>query len=312
MAAGFDPAVRPVLLREMRSLMRHRRVPVMLFACAGVAVGIGLFMLVIDLGGGAGLSNEGYAQLGRNLFRGMLLLEGMLIVLLTPALTGGSIAREYEHKTEEALILTRLSVREIVAGKLLAALALVGITLLCALPVISMAFMFGGVSPAELLFFSFTLLSFAACCGATGIYLSACCRNTVTAIALAYCGALAWVALTVPSAIACLVIKFFEAVPVSAQETELSSTRVVWHTLIIYIVGITMLIGIVNLRETLYQLTYLNLAWLCGDALKGDHNDDFSILALIMSAGGMLLGARVMLAAAERAIRRRWPGGVGR
>ena len=312
-AGRFGLREQPILLKEMRALMRHRRMPAVLFACAALAVGAGAFILGEALGGGVTLGVEESARLGHRLFGGLMLLEGVLIVLLAPALTGGAIAGEEERRTLEPLLLSRLSIREILAGKLLAALGVQGIVLLCALPVVAVAFIFGGVSPWDVIFFTFALLSIAACCGATGIYLSARCRRSATALVLAFCLMLAWVVLTVPCAILCLLIRFYEAAPTSEHEEEPSSTRVVAYSVIIYGVGIVALFGIFNLGAMLYFLAQYNFARLSWDVLQDHHpgsggsNAWFALLFFAVWQGVL---SRSMLASAERAIRRRWQGGM--
>jgi len=300
----------PILRREMRALMRNRRVPWMLFASAGLAVGCGVLLLVLGLRHGASFTDEEYARLGYNLFRWMMVLEVLFILVLTPALTGGAIARECHRQSMEALLLSRLSLRHIITDKLLAALALEGIAMLCALPVVAVAFIFGGVSPWEILSMQALLFVVAACCGATGIYWSALCRNDIIAIALTYLTTLAWIIFTIPLFILPLLFRLFMIIRQALQRANNGITPML--AVMAYLFGIPLLVILTYWRSMMWFLAIVNLVTpFSMFYFDSDQADDLlDILVLSLSAVLLLVSTRFMLAAAERAIRHRWPGGA--
>jgi len=160
--------VLPLAQWEMRALMRGGRAPALLLACAGVEVALGPAVLWHALDAGP-LSLEAYVQGGRRLFTMLCLAEGGLAALLVPPLAGGLLAREYARRTLDDLLLTRLTAREIVLGKLLASSGFFGIVLLCGLPVLAVAFIFGGVSPGEIACAQLYLLAAAGLFSAIGL-----------------------------------------------------------------------------------------------------------------------------------------------
>jgi ABC-type transport system involved in multi-copper enzyme maturation permease subunit len=72
-------------------------------------------------------------------------LQFAAVVILTPALTAGALAEERSHNTLVFLLTTHLTNREIVLGKLVTRLLLVGLLVLTGLPVLGLMQLFGGV-----------------------------------------------------------------------------------------------------------------------------------------------------------------------
>ncbi|MHB0935064.1 MAG: hypothetical protein ACYDCO_04615 [Armatimonadota bacterium] len=193
---GMEERLPPMVRKEMRSLMRGRRAPVILFSSAAVAAGVGCgtYFLGFQSVSGAGA----YAEVGRQLFGVLILLEAVLVLVLMPALCAGSMLREYRQGTLESLLLTRLTPRNVIAGKLYAALGFVLVVLLAVLPVMAVAFLLGGVSPWEVLAMHLLLLVFAWCAGATSLYMAARFPRGEGAFAPAYLLAFAWILFPLP------------------------------------------------------------------------------------------------------------------
>jgi ABC-type transport system involved in multi-copper enzyme maturation permease subunit len=109
-----------------------------------------------------------------------------VVVLLTPAVTGGAIAEEKDRKTLDYLLTTDLNSREIVLGKLASRLAYLVLLVLTGLPVLCLLTFLGGVDPnlmlAGFLATAVTLLSLAGLSLFNSVY----CRKPRTAILLTY------------------------------------------------------------------------------------------------------------------------------
>jgi ABC-type transport system involved in multi-copper enzyme maturation permease subunit len=116
----------------------------------------------------------------------LLIVQGLVAVVLTPAYVAGAIADEKERKTLELLCTTPLRSREIVLGKLLGRVAhLVGI-LLTGVPILCLAVFGGDADPvipaAVLIVTALTLLSL----GALSILCSVQAETVPGAVAAAY------------------------------------------------------------------------------------------------------------------------------
>ncbi|MCY4466264.1 MAG: hypothetical protein OXE46_12085 [Chloroflexi bacterium] len=175
--------VNPVMLKELRGRMRGARG----FAIITIFLTLmGFFTLLLYLlqipQGGVVVTGE----LGRELFIGVLFIELMLIIFIVPALTAGAITNERERKTYDLLQTTLITKATFVVGKLQSALGYIVLLLLSAVPLQSIAFLFGGVSEAELLLALLVLLVSAVTLGAFGMFFSSITERTLAATIRSY------------------------------------------------------------------------------------------------------------------------------
>ncbi len=175
--------INPVMLKELRGRMRGARG----FAIITIFLTLmGFFTLLLYLlqipQGGVVVTGE----LGRELFIGVLFIELMLIIFIVPALTAGAITNERERKTYDLLQTTLITKATFVVGKLQSALGYIVLLLLSAVPLQSIAFLFGGVSEAELLLALLVLLVSALTLGAFGMFFSSITERTLAATIRSY------------------------------------------------------------------------------------------------------------------------------
>ena len=79
------------------------------------------------------------------------MFQTLLVVFLAPAFTAGAISLEREKQTLDLLATTPISSLAIVLGKLASALTFVFLLILSSIPLTALVFMFGGVSPDDLI-----------------------------------------------------------------------------------------------------------------------------------------------------------------
>ncbi|MBL8825380.1 MAG: ABC transporter permease subunit [Planctomycetaceae bacterium] len=96
-------------------------------------------------------ANQGVANLARDFFNLFTGVQLTAIMLLTPALTAGTIAGELERKTLDYLLVSPLSSASILWGKLGARLLLAGLLIAGGVPVLAAAMLLGGIPPLNLL-----------------------------------------------------------------------------------------------------------------------------------------------------------------
>ena len=102
-------------------------------------------------GGPATVTIREMAEFGAGMFSTFATVQGIAILLLTPALIAGVIADERQRKTLYYLLASRLTSGEIVLGKLASRLLHVGVFLALGLPILSLLTLFGGVNPRVIL-----------------------------------------------------------------------------------------------------------------------------------------------------------------
>ena len=138
------------------------------------------------------LSIQEMADFGQQIFSSFAIVQVVTVVLLTPALVGGTIAEERQRKTLHYLLTSELSSAEIVLGKLAARLLHVGVLVALGLPVVSLIGLFGGVD-FELLLLAYagtsTTIFFLA---AASILVSVVSRRPREAISMIYILEIVW------------------------------------------------------------------------------------------------------------------------
>ena len=174
------PEFNPVLVKELRGRMRGPRAFVLLTIYLSI-LSLMTLLLYTALADNIGSDLNTGQEIGKGLFLTIAAVALTEVCVLTPALTAGSIAGEKEHQTYDLLISSLLSPWQIVWGKLAAALAFALLLILAVVPVMSLAFLFGGVSPAEILIALVGLVATAVFYAAIGLFWSSVMRSSLGA-----------------------------------------------------------------------------------------------------------------------------------
>ncbi len=178
----------PVILKELRGLMRGRRAFLLLTGyIAIISVFIGLVYISVQAQVSFSQNDPQFRQgVGKAIFGMVVLLELLLVSFIAPALTCGAITSERERQTFDLLRTTLLSARALVFGKLGAALVYLLLLIFAALPIQSLAFLLGGVGLAELLISGLLLVVTALFFSALGLFFSSFLRRTLAATVSSY------------------------------------------------------------------------------------------------------------------------------
>lgn len=170
-------------------------------------------------------------NLGQLLFFGVVGMELLLIVFIVPALTAGAITGERERKTYDLLQTTLLSAPTFIMGKMESALSYIVLLLLSAIPLQSIAFLFGGVSQIEVLVTFVLLMASAFVLGAMGMFFSAVVERTMSATVRVYT-----VAIVLVFALPLVSTFVFQGAFVAAinQVALISQQDPFWQALMIY------------------------------------------------------------------------------
>lgn len=176
--------INPVLEKEFRLRMRTvRSTTAMLFYLVAMSLLALGFMYV-------SMNNYGYSAFNpsrsRELFYFISGAQLVLICFMTPGLTAGVISSEREKQTLNILLTTQQSSTTIIVSKLISSLSFMILIILSTLPIYSIVFLFGGVSPVQLisvfLFYLFMMLSL----GAVGVLMSTLFKKTMLSVILTY------------------------------------------------------------------------------------------------------------------------------
>lgn len=177
----------PVMLKELRARMRGRRAFVLLTLYLVLLSLLVSLAYLIFLSSSSAVGTVGERQiLGKAIFGIVVGMQLLSVCFIAPALTAGAISSEREHQTYDLLRTTLLPARSLVMGKFLSGLIFVLLLLFAALPLQSLAFLFGGVALEEVLIGTAMLVVTAITFCAVGIFFSSLMARTLASTVLAY------------------------------------------------------------------------------------------------------------------------------
>jgi ABC-type transport system involved in multi-copper enzyme maturation permease subunit len=176
----------PVVSRELTERMRGLR--------AFVALAVFVLLLTIT----AFLVHEGVqasssvfdlsarTRVGRQVFEAVVLIMAVLVLFFVPGLTAGAIAGERERQTLAPLQVTLLRPGSILVGKMMAAMAYLLLMLVAALPVLTAAYLLGGIRIVDVAKALAAVVLMAVLLATIVVAVSAFAKRVQTATVLAY------------------------------------------------------------------------------------------------------------------------------
>ena len=178
----------PVLRREL--IERVRGVKVVVFLTLWLALLTGILLLAyqasVALSGFDTIDVARLGRVGRELFEWVLFGMLVLILFLVPGLTAGAVTGERERQTLVPLQMTMMRPRDIIIGKLSAALAFLVLLVVAAAPLLAVSFLVGGIRLLDVFRGIGMLLFTGLVLGAVCVWISAKLRRTTAATVLAY------------------------------------------------------------------------------------------------------------------------------
>ncbi|MCI0583129.1 MAG: ABC transporter permease [Chloroflexi bacterium] len=188
------PGITAIGVKELRGRMRGKRafisITVYVILVAGFAWMVGRILEEnaqnqIQFGGGFNATVQS-ASIGRGIFIALMVLQTLMILVLAPASTAGTISSEREKQTLDLLAVTPISSVAIVVGKLLSALTWVFVLILASIPVTALVFVYGGVAPDDVIRGYAMLFVTAIAFGALGTFFSSLLRRSGAATGLTF------------------------------------------------------------------------------------------------------------------------------
>ena len=180
----------PVTMKELRGRMRgHRAFAVLTLYLVVLSAAIS-FVYLIYLSSTSMPSSTMARTTGKGLFTAVLGVQIVLVTFIGPAFTAGAISGERERQTFDLLRTTLLSADAFVLGKLISALSYIFLLVVVSIPLQSLAFLLGGLSPVELVLSQVLVLITAVPYALYGLWCSSAMRSTLTATVATFAGTL--------------------------------------------------------------------------------------------------------------------------
>lgn len=175
----------PILVRELRRRMRGRALMYSIITyIVAMTISTCLVLLIYSPSPFADSSVEllqGMRRTGEMIFAWITGIQFVLVLILAPAITAGLTTAEKERRTFDFLRVTTITRWMYILGCFLSTTFYVLIALLCALPLLSLGFLYGGVSMDDVIR-TFILLFAGSCVlSSLGLYISSITERTRTA-----------------------------------------------------------------------------------------------------------------------------------
>lgn len=172
----------PVLFNEWKMRMRTQRSPWIILLYLLVLGGITLLYIFLETNGGSYYN----PNQTRELFMMLSILQLGMICFVVPGLTAGVISGERERQTLSVLLTTNVSATRLIVGKWLASLSFMTFLVFATIPLYAIVFLYGGISPSQLLrvfgFYVITMFGI----GSIGVLLSTLIKRTGIATVVSY------------------------------------------------------------------------------------------------------------------------------
>ena len=175
-----------LLTKELRLRLRRERFVwlIIIYLLVMGILGFGFLQRANVFSGGY----QGYllSQIGAQLYALLSFIQLFLIVFIAPALTATAINGEKERQTFDLLLCSKLSAFSLLAGKLIAGLVNVLLLIAASIPLFSLVFFFGGVSPLQVLSTLAIFIMTAIVAGTFSLCCSTLMRRPTASTAVAY------------------------------------------------------------------------------------------------------------------------------
>src|SRR6267378_4162509 len=196
----------PMILKELQQRLRERRAWLLhtlyLLVLAGT-VSFAYYASTDPVMAGGPREVQG-ADIGMAIFLTVIFTQIVVLLLMAPVFSAGSLTIEKEQRTLAGLLTSLLTPVQIWWGKFIAALLFLVLLLVSALPILSLPFALGGVGPREVVIAAGITLLVLASLSSVGLYCSSFFRRSVHATAVSYAIV---IALTVLTAVAFLILE---------------------------------------------------------------------------------------------------------
>lgn len=178
--------INPVYKQETKTSTRSFRFPMVILLFNSVLAVVALldmYSMITQVRRTAEIQYSSFLSL----YVFVAVVEFVLLLLLIPALTSGSISGERERQTLNLMLTTQMTAADIVFGKLFASLSTVLLLIVSSFPILSLVFIYGGVMVKDIILLVLCYSMTALVTGCIGIFCSASFKKSTIATVVSYC-----------------------------------------------------------------------------------------------------------------------------
>jgi ABC-type transport system involved in multi-copper enzyme maturation permease subunit len=189
-----------LLTKELRLRMRRERT-IWVVVLYILLMGLIAWFYVGRFANFNGSGNMTLNDIGTYLYMLLSMVQLFLIVFITPAFTATAVNGEKERQTFDLILCARISAFSLIAGKLVAGLVNSLLLIAASVPLFSLVFFFGGISPQQILSALLVVVSTTLIIGTFGLFCSTLLPRPAISTAIAYTMSMLWVLMPLVAAI---------------------------------------------------------------------------------------------------------------
>ena len=173
----------PILLREMRADFRKNRFLLTHTLCLALLATVVLVLVATQI------EDQGTTptRIGQSLFGIFFIVQYLVILLVFPGFSATTFAEERGRHTLDLLLTTTMRPPELVFGKFLASSMYCVLYVIASIPLMAVAFLFGGITPDEVAMAYVLLIAFTLLISMLGVCVSSCLGTSLRASLTMYC-----------------------------------------------------------------------------------------------------------------------------
>lgn len=177
----------PIIKKDLQVTVRSMRLSWGLFAYEVVLVlAFVLGLAVIQSENDSFYSNTNIYRNLINLFPVTAVAQVFIVALIVPIITASAISGEKERQTFDIMMTTCMSPFSIVLGKVASAVIRILFFVTAGMPIMALSFVVGGLGWSSLVYFLITIVLLSVFSGSIGIFCSAFCRRSISAVVLSF------------------------------------------------------------------------------------------------------------------------------
>jgi ABC-type transport system involved in multi-copper enzyme maturation permease subunit len=214
-----------LLTKELRSRLRRERTVWVIIVYVLLMSLLGWIIVSRWTNTSSYYYSSGFSDAGTTLYTFLSMIQLFFILFVTPAFTSTAVNGEKERQTFELLLCSRLSSFALISGKLIAGLINALLLVAGTIPLFSLVFFFGGVSPqqelAALLLYIITALQ----AGTFGLLCSTIIKRPTISTVITYLAGAFWLVFPV------LALYLFYIIKPGSSSTYVS-LFFIWHPVV--------------------------------------------------------------------------------
>lgn len=178
--------INPVIEKELKTKMRGWRAPALITAYLGFLFFVVFIYFLIYQEDRRYGSQVLIPEIVVSLYNTIAFIQLLLILFITPIITGGAISSERERQTLDLLLCTDFSALKIIIGKIFVSIAHIMLLVTASFPILGIVFLYGGVRIWDVILLFIFYIIIAVMTASIGVFYSTVFKKSIVSIVMTY------------------------------------------------------------------------------------------------------------------------------